>query len=138
MKTLHKYIAILLISCVTVTANDEDNKPFNREQFIGIWAQVFKNDQVSLKGFITYEKDGTIDSVAVLDKGKEHTIIKISGTWELVDNTLVTVVKESSHPKFVPIGKEYKDQIIELTETTYRYTTLEGKESQQRKCVIQN
>jgi len=126
MKIIFKYITLYLLLHTSAFAEVEKDKPL-QDAIIGTWAQVFENKTMSLKGFTTYNKDGSATGEAIFNIAGKKQIVEISGTWKIHDAHLIMKVTSSSHPQMLPVGHITKDRIIKISEGVYEFETSKNK-----------
>jgi hypothetical protein len=112
-------LAWALIGC---TSNGFKHSTTLHKDIVGTWAYSTNSTQCT----IVIDPDGTFSTIATnVDIPKEFMY---EGKWEVLDNFLITTLTKTSQPKFEPVGRIDRYQIIRLTKTEMIYR--EEKEGQ--------
>jgi hypothetical protein len=130
---MKKILILLLLITATIYADNSKNDSAFSKKIIGKWQQSVKQGQISLNAILIYKKDGSLDSTATMTINKKQNKMTISGTWEVKEGYLITIIKSKSKNVPLPIGHISKDQILKLTDSTFTYKTAQGKTETQVK-----
>jgi hypothetical protein len=124
---------ILLIIASTIYAESEKTDSIYAQKLIGEWTQSVKQGPIRIDAILIYKKDGTLDATATLKINDQTQKMEISGTWEVKNGYLISVVKNKSANVPMPVGHTSKDLILELTNSAFKYKKEQGKVETQNK-----
>ena len=117
----------------TIYAEDNKSDSIYTQKLIGEWTQSFEQGPMRLDAILIYKKDGTLDSTATLKINEQTQKMEISGTWEVKNGYLISIVKNKSANVPIPVGHTSKDLILELTNSSFKCKTEQGKVETQNK-----
>ena len=129
---MKQIIMLLLTVASTMQADNKSDSDYIRK-LIGEWQQTIKIGRMSVMTDYSYKKDGTLDSFATITMNQKQMKMRISGTWEVKDGYLISVVKSKSEYVPIPIGYTTKDKILSITNHIFMYKTEDGDTETQEK-----
>jgi len=109
--------------------NRDDDKADFKSRIVGKWSEFEKSNAAT--GLLTTEffDNGvttTSGQLKLADKESIHDV-KVEGTWLIDDVHLIMTITKSNFPALVPIGKTFKDEILQITDTRVKYINQRGR-----------
>lgn len=111
-------LAVIISGCHSVQQAPQSSQ-FD-ELIIGMWREDFGSMGTAIN---TFEKDGQYYGWLSIS-GLENPVT-FKGTWAIYKNVLSYTVTESSDPGYPYLGKETRDEILELNDSTFKYRSLD-------------
>lgn len=95
----------------------------------GKWAVEYDDGNgPKVKGLNHYKKDGTLDATGTVTVGEKSLEIAISGTWKVLDGTIIATVTKTNVPELIKEGHISKDQVLLIDEKLLKFKGENGKE----------
>jgi len=132
-------------------SGDQQSKVVQLNQIVGAW-QGFGYESIPPKDIeprlfnymieISFYLEGNFESIISIDPHEERRLNlvnntpKIYGQWELKDNQIFMKVTKSIIPTLIPIGKEYEDEIIEISKEELKLKIRVGNDLKSQDMIM--
>lgn len=126
------WVLLLLFASVVHAAENQERPSLSdaeiRQRIVGTWMVNLKySNGTFMEGSVSILRNRTCSANASILKGERKIEFCYECVWEVKDGYLTEIVKKTSYPKLVPLGKVTRDYVIRLDEKKFVYRTENGK-----------
>jgi len=115
---------LIIFAPQAASASDEDYS----QKILGHYKWEKVEGKSSISGVYTYQKEGNFVVEGVYSMNGQQKPIKLSGVWEIKEETLLSTVKKTNVPELLPAGTVTKEMILEIEEAGFQYLCDESGE----------
>ncbi|GAB1623971.1 hypothetical protein AAOGI_40210 [Agarivorans albus] len=121
-------LSILLLPLLLTSGLLHAQDAINPDSLIGLWGSSEDQGQ-SIWGYDQYNADGTINSWGTFPDSIAD--FRIDGRYEIsgdLGTTICLTISRTSHPEILPVGTQWCDQIISISEDEFVYQDPDGEQ----------
>jgi hypothetical protein len=121
-------LSVFLLPLAFASGLLQAQQAIDPNSLLGVWGTSEDQGQ-SIWGYDHYHADGTINSWGTFPDSIAD--FRVDGRYQIsgdLGQTICITISRTSHPEILPVGSQWCDQLISITEDEFTYQDSEGEQ----------